>query len=109
MVRVILESPFAGNDNYTEEEHIEYARKCVKDSLSRGESPIASHLLYTQKGILNDNIEEERLMGINAGLAWKNYADKHVFYIDLGMSKGMKYGKDYATKNNIPMEFRNIL
>lgn len=41
MVKVILESPYAGDV----EKNIEYARLCLKDSLLRGESPIASHLL----------------------------------------------------------------
>lgn len=105
MIRVILESPLAGEV----ERNIDYARKAVRDSLSRGEAPIASHLLYTQKGILNDDIESERKWGIDAGLAWKNVADKHVFYIDYGMSGGMKYAEAYATKNNIEIEFRKIL
>lgn len=105
MIRVILESPFAGDV----ERNIEYARACVRDSLSRGEAPIASHLLYTQKGILDDDILEERMWGIDAGLAWKEVAEKHVFYIDYGMSNGMEYAKKYATDNNIPFETRKIL
>ena len=105
MIRVILESPYAGDI----ERNIKYARMCVKHSLSLGEAPIASHLLYTQEGILNDDIEHERMLGINAGLAWKEVAEKHVFYVDYGWSKGMKYAHDYATKNNIPIEIRAIL
>jgi hypothetical protein len=104
MIKVILESPYAGDIK----RNVKYARECVRDSLSRGEAPIASHLLYTQEGILKDEIEEERNWGINAGLAWKSVADKHVFYIDYGMSKGMEYGKQYATDNKIPVEFRKI-
>lgn len=53
---VIVESPFAGDV----EENIKYARAAVRDCLMRGEAPIASHLLYTQEGILNDDIPEER-------------------------------------------------
>lgn len=105
MIKVILESPYAGNI----EENISYARKCVRDSLLRGESPIASHLLYTQEGILDDNIPKERELGINAGLEWEKVADKHVFYTDLGISKGMEYAMNYAIINNIPVEFRRIL
>lgn len=105
MKKVILESPFAGDV----ETNIKYARLCVKDSLMRGEAPIASHLLYTQDGILNDNIPDERIKGINAGLEWKKVADLQVFYVDYGISKGMKYGMDYAKENNIPYEIRIIL
>ena len=53
---VIIESPYAGDI----EKNVEYARACVRDSLSRGEAPIASHLLYTQPGILKDEIPSER-------------------------------------------------
>ena len=105
MIRVILESPYAGEV----ERNLRYARQCVKHSLSLGESPIASHLLYTQEGILNDDIPEERMLGIDAGLAWKNVAEKHVFYVDYGWSKGMHYAYSYATKHKIPVEIRAIL
>ena len=104
MIRVVLESPFAGDV----ERNIKYARECVRDSLSRGEAPIASHLLYTQEGILDDDVPDERQWGIDAGLAWKEVAEKHVFYIDYGMSNGMVYTKQYATENNIPIEIRKI-
>ena len=104
MKRVILESPYAGDI----ERNIKYARMCVRDSLMRGEAPIASHLLYTQEGILNDNIIEERQCGIDAGLAWKEVADLQVFYIDYGMSKGMKYAEQYAAEKNIKTEYRKI-
>ena len=46
MRQVIFESPYAGNV----EENVAYARAAVRDSLLRGELPIASHLLYTQPG-----------------------------------------------------------
>ncbi len=104
MKRVILESPYAGEI----EENVRYARECVRDSLLRGEAPIASHLLYTQDGILRDEVPEERKHGIDAGLAWKEVADLHVFYIDKGISSGMIYGMEYATKNKIPVEMRKI-
>lgn len=85
---VILESPFAGDLSV----NIPYARAAVRDSLLRGEAPIASHLLYTQKGILNDDIPAERQCGIDAGLAWRSVSDYAVVYTDLGISKGMEYG-----------------
>jgi hypothetical protein len=102
MKRVILESPYVGFVT----RNVEYARECIKHSLSLGEAPIASHLLYTQ--VLNDEIESERMLGINAGLAWKEVADLQVFYIDYGMSKGMEYGLNYAKEHNIPFEIRKI-
>lgn len=104
MELVILESPYAGDIK----KNIDYARRCVRDSLERGEAPIASHLLYTQKGILNDEIHKERQWGINAGLAWKAVASRHVFYIDLGMSPGMHYAMKHLENSDINIEFRKI-
>ena len=104
MKRVIIESPYAGNIK----RNLEYARACVKDSLLRGEAPIASHLLYTQEGILNDSISEERRLGIDAGLAWTEVAEAHIFYIDHGYSRGMEQARKIAEENNIPIEERTI-
>jgi len=105
MKKVILESPYAGDI----QRNIQYARMCVRDSLKKGEAPIASHLLFTQEGILDDEIPEERQLGIDAGLAWKCVAEKHVFYIDYGYSLGMKYALEYAKEHQIETEERTIL
>lgn len=105
MINIILESPYAGDI----ERNVEYARKCVRDSLMRGEAPIASHLLYTQPGILNDEIKEDRELGINAGLAWLFVADKHVFYTDYGWTEGMKFAYRVSKSHEIPTEERKIL
>lgn len=89
---VIIESPYAGDVD----RNVAYARACVRDSLSRGEAPIASHLLYTQPGILRDGIPEERKWGIEAGLAWGRVAEATVVYVDHGVSEGMQKGIDRA-------------
>jgi hypothetical protein len=108
MRKVILESPFAAPTEDQVERHKTYARACVRDCLMRGESPIASHLLYTQPGILDDHIPSERQMGIDAGLAWRTVADASVVYTDLGISKGMQYGIEAAETAGIVVEFRTI-
>jgi hypothetical protein len=101
---VIIESPYAGDI----EANVKYARECVRDSLSRGEAPIASHLLYTQEGILRDEVPEERQWGIDAGLAWRKVAEASVVYTDLGITKGMEYGIKAAEKSGIVVEYRRI-
>jgi hypothetical protein len=95
---VILETPFAGKGE-TEAEmafdaarKLRYLRACMRDSLMRGESPYASHGLYTQPGVLRDDVPEERDHGIQAGFAWRHAADLTAVYVDLGYSSGMHAG-----------------
>jgi hypothetical protein len=104
MRRVILESPFKGDV----EANLAYARACIRDCLMRGEAPIASHLLFTQPGILDDNIPEERDLGIEAGLAWLIHADAMVLYVDRGISPGMNAAMREAQRQGVPTELRNI-
>lgn len=102
---VVVESPYRGKT----EEHVAYARMAIKDCLQRGESPLASHLLYTQPGILDDGIAEERKLGMEAGRAWIPQAEAMVVYMDHGLSQGMLYAIDRAKYYRIPVEFRYIL
>jgi hypothetical protein len=102
---VILESPYAGSPEEVER-NVAYARLCLRDSLARNESPIASHLLFTQ--VLDDNDPGDRALGIDAGLAWREVAHASVVYIDLGVSSGMAYGIAKARERGIPVEARSL-
>jgi len=104
MKLVIIESPYAGDV----QRNVEYARRCVRDSLSKGEAPIASHLLYTQPGILDDRIQDERTFGISAGHMWIQRCDLVAVYTDLGVSDGMCGGIGFAEDMKKPIEFRKI-
>lgn len=104
MKRVIIESPYAGDISV----NVKYARAAMRHSLSMGEAPIASHLLYTQPDILRDEIQEEREWGIKAGFAWSDAAEAHIFYVDFGMSNGMRAALQYCIDNNRPYEYRKI-
>lgn len=108
MNRVIIESPFKGRNECEEDSNIIYAKACMQDSLSRGEAPFASHLLYTQEGILNDSIPDQRKQGIEAGHAWLKVADYAAFYIDRGISEGMRAALIACNVLGIRFEFRKI-
>lgn len=109
MRRVILESPYGSDDPKVVEENVRYARACMHDCLVvHGESPYASHLLYTQPGVLNDRQAEDRRLGIEAGLAWGAEADATVVYTDRGISTGMKYGIERAVEEGRPVEYREL-
>lgn len=105
---VILESPFGNSDFRIVEKNIAYARACLRDCLLRGEAPYASHLLYTQGGVLDDNIREERAHGIEAGLAWAARADAAVVYTDRGITHGMKLGITRHELRGLPVEYRTL-
>lgn len=93
---MIIESPLKGDY----EENRKYARACLRDSLMRGESPFASHLLYDQEGVLDDTNPGERTLGIEAGLVWGEKADGAAFYVDRGFSEGMIRGLENAIRIN---------
>ena len=102
MENVMIESPYAGDVERNED----YARRCLLDSLRRGEAPMAGHLLYTQ--VLNDGNESERALGIRAHMAWLRHASKVVVYEDLGVSKGMQLAIDLADTIGIPVVRRKL-
>lgn len=101
---VIVESPYGGDI----EVNLEYGRACLKDCLRRGEAPFASHLLYTQPGVLNDDDPDERELGIQAGLVLGARLDATVVYVDRGVSRGMIQGILEAQKLSRPIEFRSL-
>jgi hypothetical protein len=102
MRRVILETPYAGDI----EANVAFARACMRDCLKRGEAPFASHLLYTQDGILADGDPKERALGIEAGLAWGAAAEATVVYQDRGLSPGMTLGVARAKAEGRTIEYR---
>lgn len=113
--RVIIESPYKGTAETFGFLHrlevkkignVSYARRCLSDSLNRGESPFASHLLYTQ--VLDDEIPEQRSLGMKSALAWYDVADLCAVYTDLGISEGMEKGIAYARSRGLTIQERSI-
>jgi len=102
MKRVVIESPFAGD----RERNVEYAKACLLDSLKRGEAPFASHLLYPY--VLDDDNQEHRKLGMEAGFAWLSCALASCVYTDLGISPGMAKGVAIAEDYGVPVEYRTL-
>ena len=103
---VLVESPYAGKTPEEIAANVAYARRALRDSLDRGESPVASHLLLTQ--VLDDTNPEERALGISAGLAWGHVAHAAAVYTDRGISPGMKLGIAIHEARGLPVEYRQI-
>jgi len=88
MKRVIVESPFAGDRRRNRR----YLESCLRDCVLRGESPYASHKMLTD--CLDDEVPEERKLGMGGGYTWWVVADDIVFYVDLGWSGGMQKARE---------------
>lgn len=107
----IVESPLRGHpDGY--EAGKAYARCCLSDSIKRGETPWASHLLYTQ--VLDDTRASERSKGIEMHINIVTIASaipnaKMVLYADYGVSQGMEEAYYLAEGLNMKIEKRFIL
>jgi hypothetical protein len=108
MIRVVVESPLNAPTREGIEDNKRYARRCVLDSLLRGEAPYASHLFFDQEGILDDRIPSQREMGMKAGFVWGREAQLVAVYTDRGISKGMTAGIDHYRHLGIPIEYRQI-
>lgn len=104
MIRVILESPFAGDIN----RHIAYGRACLAHSLSLGEAPMAMHLLYTQGGVLDDLNPLDREKGMEAAFSWYGAAQYVVVYRNFGISRGMQAGIDVAGVLGLAVHYRDL-
>lgn len=132
MKLVIIESPFSPGDTAAIMAHVKahglkgdeaghnrvranllarniaYARACVADSIARGEAPFASHLIYTQPGVLDDEDADDRAKGIEAGLSWHAVAEACIVYDDYGISSGMEQGIARAKRLGIPVIGRKL-
>lgn len=102
MTLTIIETPYAGDI----EKNTEYAKRAMRDSIERGEFPLASHLIYPL--ILDERKPEQRSQGIALGYEWGKKADKIACYTDYGTSEGMQRAMAFYHKCGIEIEYRKI-
>lgn len=106
--KVIIESPFAAQTTLALGLNQLYGRAALRDSLLRGEAPMASHMLYAQPYVLDDTDPSERRLGMTAGFAWLPLVDRVVVYTDRGISEGMHEGIRRAKAQGLDVEERSI-
>ena len=94
---VVLCSPYRGKTPEDVAENLTYLNRCLRDSIERGEAPIASHKLYP--GALNDDLAEERALGMELQNFFIGCFETIVFYVDRGWSGGML--AERALANNL--------
>jgi hypothetical protein len=104
MIRVMVESPYAGDVR----RNLWYARAIMRECLHKDEAPFLSHALYTQPNVLRDRCSYERQMGIEAGFAFREACEKTVVYTDLGFSTGMVHGVEHAARAGHKIEYRQL-
>jgi hypothetical protein len=115
--RVLIESPFAGRHGSVcrcdeckidVDRNRRYRDALLRDSLLRGEAPIASTKLYAEGEVLDDTVPVEREIGIEAGLVWGGLAEVSVVGDDLGISVGMQRGIERAVAEGRPVVHRSL-
>lgn len=88
--------------------NLEYARQCCHWVFEQSGVPFASHLFYTQEGMLDDTNKDERNKGIEAGFFIGGFAEKVCVFYDKGISKGMKLGVQKALERDQDIEFVSL-
>lgn len=100
----VIESPYSADSIVAFARNVRYARAAVLDAIQLGYAPLASHLLYTQEGILSEASADERARGIACGHVPYQYTMRLdapndgyarvacLVYPDLGITEGMKAG-----------------
>lgn len=108
MRRVVVESPYAAETVAKQRRNATYVRRALADALYRHEAPLASHVLYADSGVLDDQVPQERALGILAGLTWSAFAEAVVVYTDYGISPGMAEAIREAGERGQVVEYRTI-
>lgn len=100
--RAVIVSPYSGDI----ERNRRYLNACLRDSLTRGESPLACHAYLP--AVLDDADPRERQRGMECGHDWIEVADLVAVYADLGESRGMMADMGVAVAAGVRVEVRRL-
>lgn len=103
---VIIESPYYHALSEIRLRNRVYLKSAVLDSIERGEAPFASHGFYTQ--FLSDLIPAHRALGLRLMRRFILKADYVAAYTDLGISRGMAVGIEFAKRQGLEVFERKI-
>lgn len=111
MRRVFIVSPLSSPTPEGVHANLAFARRCAIHCLAKGESPFAGHLFFPQ--FLDDDVPQDRDLGMRAAYEWMAQAETVVAYIDRGFSKGMLADLAVAaghgdSKVRVRTEFRRL-
>lgn len=120
---VFVESPYSKVDKSTEDNrdailrNVTYLNWCFVDSQARGEMPVASHMTMTMHPMsldrwVCDYNERYNLLtrdgAIERAQALRKLCARTVFYMDRGMSKGMRAALKMCKENGWEYELRRV-
>lgn len=111
MKLVVIESPYAPPAHVTNgderasylQRNAFYLRALAQWCVGMRWAPYASHKLLTQW--LDDEVPEQRDLGIAAGLAWARHAELAIVGVNYGISSGMNRGIDVHVRNGVRVKY----
>lgn len=106
MQLVVIESPYRAPTPEGRKRNWDYLKTAMLDSMARGECPFASHGLYTH--FLNDDVPEERALGLLLAKELLRRSDRIAVYADHGISPGMKDAIEFAEHHGLAYETRYL-
>lgn len=105
MKLVVIESPFAPpkddpRPEITLQRNVAYCRAAMRLAFDEGFAPYSSTGLYTLPGVLNDEISQERSLGMRGGFSWGRVkeVEERWMMMDYHKSSGMISGEKEAIK-----------
>lgn len=103
---VYIATPWRTAPGHGRAARLDYVRRAVQDSLARGESPVAPHMLF--HGLLDDDKADERAAGMDAGMAALWACERLAVYEDHDVTEGMEREIEAAREMGMPIDYRRI-
>ena len=97
---VFIVSPYRGDIEQNEA----FLAECFRDSIARGECPVAGHAMYPR--VLMDADPEERALGVALGHVLMACSDRVAVYAKLGVSDGMRLDVAEAGRLGLAVDWR---
>lgn len=92
-------SPYRAKTEAELDNHIDYAQELTSKALAAGLAPITPHLYLTQ--VTNDEIQEQRARGLEAGQALLLLCDCVIIGNRYGVSAGMQEEIELAEQQGV--------
>lgn len=106
MKLVYICSPYRAEDAETVQRNIEYAKELTRTVLMNGDCPVTPHLYMTL--CLDDSVEEERVIGLEAGMELLRRCNRVVVGTKYGISEGMAAEIQCAKDGGMRIEYKEM-